>query len=729
MKPTKSTIFRSIAHAALLGVILTCFGSSKAQLPTTVNLVKDLADGESNSMIAALTATADAVFFFLRQPVDLWELWKSGGTEENTFPVDAPLFSFSHFPMIEMTAVGNSVYWLAREYEHGGEAGLALWKYDESEETAVKLKTFHGLDAVERGGRWLWLGEDFWGPNWLKAAGDVLYFTILQSSTGRELWRSDGTPEGTSLVRDIFPGLMADFGWSSSFQYGMSAFQENPQFVPIGDIIYFKAYHPTAYGIWRSDGTEGGTFPVHVLGSGDQLTIGVPHDLTAVGQSLFYFTCCAGSEGWNLWKLTGDAPVLVRAFTDSFAWTAAEHGNVSVMGGFLYFQVRHHPTDPSRRRTELWKTDGTITEMVKELGSHTQKTVMMVAGNSLYFTILNGEIHELWRSRGTEESTEVFKQLNAGDMTVVDKFLCFTAYEPMTGLELWKSDGTRSGTGLVADIWPGPDSSSPQMLTAVGDKLFFIASEPSSGRELWVAGGFETGETLVGQNVLVEPIDELSGDSPATLTFSEVTEAGITTLTVSEAGPEPPAGFIISGQEVYFDISTTAEFTGLVTVCIESVGLTADSELHHFEDGNWVNVTTYVGGGVICGAVTSFSPFLIVRPGVTVAIDIKPGSDPNSINLGSNGVVPVAIFSTPTFDARQVDPATVTLADAQVKVRGKGMPQASFQDINGDGWLDLVLQMETEGLNLTLGDTRAILRGKTFDGTRIRGVDSIRVVN
>ena len=113
---------------------------------------------------------------------------------------------------------------------------------------------------------------------------------------------------------------------------------------------------------------------------------------------------------------------------------------------------------------------------------------------------------------------------------------------------------------------------------------------------------------------------------------------------------------------------------------------------------------------------------------VEVAIDIKPASDPNSINLGSQGTVPVAIFSTETFDATQVDPTTVTLADAGVKVRGKGTPMASTEDVDGDGRLDLVVHVETEGLSVTLGDTEAVLQGELFDGTPIRGSDSIRVI-
>jgi hypothetical protein len=111
-----------------------------------------------------------------------------------------------------------------------------------------------------------------------------------------------------------------------------------------------------------------------------------------------------------------------------------------------------------------------------------------------------------------------------------------------------------------------------------------------------------------------------------------------------------------------------------------------------------------------------------------VTIDIKPGSDPNSINLGSGRTVPVAILSTASFDATRVDPLTVTLGSAPVKLKGKGTPTAASEDVNADGRLDLVVHVETEALQLSETDTQATLEGRTIDGKLIRGSHSVRVV-
>ena len=113
---------------------------------------------------------------------------------------------------------------------------------------------------------------------------------------------------------------------------------------------------------------------------------------------------------------------------------------------------------------------------------------------------------------------------------------------------------------------------------------------------------------------------------------------------------------------------------------------------------------------------------------VPIGIDIKPGSDPNSINLGSNGNVPVAILGSVHFDVTQVDPISVVMEGVTAKLKGKGTVQASFEDVNGDGFIDLVVYINTEALQLSADATEASVEAKLFDGTLIMGADSVRIV-
>ena len=111
-----------------------------------------------------------------------------------------------------------------------------------------------------------------------------------------------------------------------------------------------------------------------------------------------------------------------------------------------------------------------------------------------------------------------------------------------------------------------------------------------------------------------------------------------------------------------------------------------------------------------------------------VSVDIKPGGTPNSINLKSHGTVPVAILTAATFDATRVDPTTVTLAGALVKLKKNGTPMAAYEDVDGDGRADLVLHVSTQDLQLDESSTEAVLKGWTFDEKAITGADAVRIV-
>jgi len=115
---------------------------------------------------------------------------------------------------------------------------------------------------------------------------------------------------------------------------------------------------------------------------------------------------------------------------------------------------------------------------------------------------------------------------------------------------------------------------------------------------------------------------------------------------------------------------------------------------------------------------------------IAVDIDIKPGSFPNPINLGSNGLVPVAILSSVDFDATTVDESTVELAGAMVAIRGKNRYLAAVEDVNGDQLPDLVCHVETQNLvdEDMFQDGYALVTGETFLGQSFEGWDEITIV-
>jgi hypothetical protein len=104
------------------------------------------------------------------------------------------------------------------------------------------------------------------------------------------------------------------------------------------------------------------------------------------------------------------------------------------------------------------------------------------------------------------------------------------------------------------------------------------------------------------------------------LTFSQVTRAGVTSLTTSSTGPPSPAGFALGKPPVYYDLTTTALFSGPVIVCINYSGIGFKNEatlkLYHFENGLWVNRTVSLDprNDIICATVTSLSPFAVFEP-------------------------------------------------------------------------------------------------------------------
>ena len=157
-------------------------------------------------------------------------------------------------------------------------------------------------------------------------------------------------------------------------------------------------------------------------------------------------------------------------------------------------------------------------------------------------------------------------------------------------------------------------------------------------------------------------------------------------------------------------------------------------------DGNWNTIELTPAGMTFTGDMKHMQVFYglygygathtVVFEDITVSgclytyevdIDIKPGSCPNSINLKSKGVVPVAVLTTPDFDASNVDPETV-LFDGASPVRW------TMEDVDGDGDMDMLFHFKTQDLNLASASTEATLTGYTTWGNPITGTDSVKIV-
>lgn len=364
------------------------------------------------------------------------------------------------------------------------------------------------------------------------AVGDTLFFAATTPAAGVELWKSDGTADGTVLVRDLnsitlssAPGELINFGGTlfftafdgGNFQLWKSQMTpDGPRTVQVtnyspgqaivGNLVALKgALHFTArtpeigFGLWRTDGTLEGTTLIKVLPLGSVLT-----GLTRIGETFFFLLNQQSDGGHEVWKSDGTADGTVRLHG---GFSFSNPPGFTEVNGQVFFSAFN-----AALGFELWKTDGTTagTLLVKDIipgtvGSHPSHLINF--NGKLLFTAYSGadgiSNRELWTSDGTAAGTVQFKDLNPGsgssapsELVILNDTLFFAAGEGEFGninVELWKSDGTPEGTVRVKDIFPGIQSSNPRFLTNVNGTLFFQASGSGTLPRLWRSDGTEEG--------------------------------------------------------------------------------------------------------------------------------------------------------------------------------------------------------------------------------------------
>jgi len=304
--------------------------------------------------------------------------------------------------------------------------------------------------------------------------------TLFFSGAGdadRELWKSDGTVTGTVLVRDINAA-------KSGGGFGQ------PRLVSDG--IVLPGSHPD-YGteIWVSDGTSSGTRVVDLIpGKGGAW----PYGYLNTGDKVYFFGL-AEAGGISLYATDATTVVtqVVRHFT-----TGDHRYRLAYAGGDNIFAFAAK-ADGSFSLYVLNKVTGAGDEIknfgVNEYGVPFSISEVAVMNDLVYFLCAAA----LWKSDGTTEGTvKVADFHETANLTVAGNYVYFTEKaDYQTGeVELYKSDGTPEGTGIVKNL-NGSASGNPADLIAFKNKLLFTASDQATGKEVWITDGTEVNTVLL----------------------------------------------------------------------------------------------------------------------------------------------------------------------------------------------------------------------------------------
>ena len=312
---------------------------------------------------------------------------------------------------------------------------------------------------------------------------DKLFMTAEGDSDGHELWVSDGTVGGTYQVTDLYPGISGS----------------DPQdFVSFNGLVYFVAR--SGFGQpSRIYYTNGKMDSVYLLTDFDQspIEIRTVEQLSlSTEQGLLYFA--AGPSFSNLEMYVSDGTKegtrLLRDLNDDPDAGSGPSGIVNLKDKIVFSSFAGMViTDGTELNTEVLVGPGSMSNTASNWIEVAK--AYEVVDDWLYFSFNSGDGSgtELWKTDGSTTGTLRIKDISdlpgssPWDFISAKETVYFTAVSRDIGRELWRSDGLESGTQLVTDIAFEFDfnKSDPKDLTVVDSILFFTADDGANGRQLW----------------------------------------------------------------------------------------------------------------------------------------------------------------------------------------------------------------------------------------------------
>ncbi len=439
----------------------------------TTGLVKDIAPGKKGSSPWDFCAFSGKIYFSAWTPSAGREIWVTDGTSQGTRMVADLLPGPKDGGFIYPVVMGKSLYFFA-----GAGAGLgpfALYRYDGGAQRPVLLKGGFGLPWTEP-----------------VPAGSYLLFRGVTTSSGAEPWVTDGTAKGTRLLRD--------------FNQAQSGECSHP--VAYGGKAWFCAMDASGWAIWETDGKKvfrAASLPFKGRTWENPLLLG---KRVIFGASVNAYTrrdpFAFDTVTKKVIQLKTLATGAFSGFRTSIFWKGA-----------VWFSA--YTGGPQGGGAALWRTDGTPSGTVQAVppSAFCRSFWLYPAagGKYLYFSGFGGSLptsgYYLWRTDGTAAGTVCLGCGSGGkagylpgDITPLGgRVLYAGSYGPI-GRELFRSDGTPGGTGLLKEINPRLETygSYPTSFTGFLGRTWFWAQSKGiypGGRNLWLTDGTPAGTRQV----------------------------------------------------------------------------------------------------------------------------------------------------------------------------------------------------------------------------------------
>ena len=444
-------------------------------------LVKNI-NSNGGSSPTSFTIFKDKIYFVANDEEKGYEIYYTDGTEEGT-KILKDIAQDEFFP--DGVWIGPLLIYKEHLYFMGkGENNyFQLYKSDGTAENTFELKT---------------INPDGHAAYFLEGAvlEDGLYFKANDGDHGTELWKTDGTEEGTKLVVDIWEGPGSGLSYPTSDKNDLVYFDEK--------IFMVADDNENGTELWQSDGTEEGTQMFRDLSPGPAGTW--YQNFYNTNNQLFFSASIDQVSEWYLYKIdvNDTAPQKIdNAIVPNTS--ALNFGIVS------YADKTFFPSETEKYGVELFELPNNSHESELFLDLNSSYGGMPIGfsemnGNLYFFganhlNITNGSPNNLREIKSVKE-TYYQGQAEKIEFERLQDELFFVGYSEEFGKELWKTDGTETGTSVLKDINPGHDASMYDEYTrdnfiATANKMYFPADDGVHGMELWATSGTEESTVMV----------------------------------------------------------------------------------------------------------------------------------------------------------------------------------------------------------------------------------------